>query len=103
MAKRIVLTPRSQAQRLRILDFWFKHTGDKIYSKNLDDGLKRTFQLLSEYPAIGRIIPEYQTRSFSEQPVRCFIYRDYQIMYQMMDDITLILQVWDTRQNPETK
>ncbi|MES0491548.1 MAG: hypothetical protein ABUK01_16250 [Leptospirales bacterium] len=48
MAGKIILTHRAQAQRLQILDYWYKHNGNKIYSNKLDFGFRRIFRLLKD-------------------------------------------------------
>ena len=107
MARRVIITHRAQAERLRILDYYYKQTGNKNYSKKLDQNFKRIFKIISQYPQIGRKIT---SKDFIEIPenfeqlseIRFFVYQQYQIFYLAegadKNSMITILQIWDTRQ-----
>jgi len=90
MAKPVRFSLTAQQQRLAILTYWEKKTGNKSYSKYLDSGFRQTRNLISRYPEIGR--------RFEGQNERYFVFGAYQIIYAIEEAYVIILQVWDTRQ-----
>lgn len=54
MAKRIKWSSHAVADRIQILDYWYKRIGDKKYSKKLDKSLKEIILKLAEFPKLGR-------------------------------------------------
>lgn len=54
MAKRIIWAKKAVAERIQILDYWYKHLGSKEYSHKLDMMFKEVVQLLSVFPYLGR-------------------------------------------------
>lgn len=73
MAKRIVWAPQAAADRIQILDYWYKRLGTKAYSRKLDAMFKESVNLLSEFPFLGR-----QVKNRKE---RVFVKDHYQIFY----------------------
>lgn len=53
MAKQIIWAPEAVADRLQILDYWYKRLGTKEYSVRLDEMFKETAQILSRFPSLG--------------------------------------------------
>ena len=93
MAKRIIWSPNALADRIRILDYWFKRIGNKRYSRRLDNELKESIRHLSRFPDIGRQIEQREER---------FLVKDYyQIFYIETFNEIHILYIWDTRRDPD--
>ena len=93
MAKRIIWAPQAVADRIQILDYWYKRLGTKEYSRKLDEMFKESVKLLSEFPFLGR-----QVKNREE---RVFVKDHYQIFYLNNEETIRILHVWDSRRNPE--
>jgi len=93
MAKKVIWSPHSVADRIVILDYWYKRIGNKNYSKRLDRFLKKAIRLISKYPFIGR--------KYKKTQIRFFIKGDYQIFYKTSGDLVRILHIWDSRRDPE--
>jgi plasmid stabilization system protein ParE len=93
MAKRIIWAPQAVADRIQILDYWYKRLGTKEYSRKLDTMFKESVELLSEFPFLGR-----QVQNRGE---RVFVKDHYQIFYLHNEDHIRILHLWDSRRNPE--
>jgi len=92
MAKRIIWSPNSLADRVRIFDYWFQRIGDKKYSRKLDSELKSTIKHLARFPQIGRQIDGREER---------FIVKDfYQVFYLETVNEIHILHLWDSRRDP---
>ncbi len=93
MAKRIKWSTYAIADRISILDYWFRRIGNKNYSKKLDNSLKEVIQKLANYPKLGRQLDNREERFFVKD--------SYQIFYLEKDDSIEILHIWDSRRNPE--
>ena len=92
MAKRIIWSPHAIADRISILDYWFKRIGNKTYSHKLDNSLKEIVQKLSLYPKLGR--------QLIDREERFFVMDCYQIFYIETSNTIEILHIWDSRRNP---
>lgn len=92
MAKRIKWSTYAVADRISILDYWFKRIGNKNYSKKLDNSLKAVIGKLSIYPKLGR--------QLNNRDERFFVKDSYQIFYTESLDSIEILHIWDSRRNP---
>ena len=93
MAKQIIWAPEAVADRIQILDYWYKRLGTKDYSGKLDEMFKETVQFLSIFPLLGRQLENREER---------VIVKDYyQIFYLDEDDGIKILHLWDSRRDPE--
>jgi len=73
MAKYINWSKQAVADRIQILDYWFKRTGNKTYSKKWDKNFRASVLLLSENPLTGKVSEEHE--------LRCFVEGNYQIYY----------------------
>lgn len=93
MAKRIIWAPQAVADRIQILDYWYKRLGTKGYSTKLDEMFKETVGLLSRFPLLGR--------QLDDRDERVFVKDHYQIFYLDEEDTIKILHLWDSRRNPE--
>ena len=54
MVKRIIWSQNALADRISILDYWYKRIGNKHYSHKLDVEIKETISHLKKFPYIGR-------------------------------------------------
>lgn len=78
-----------------ILEFYIYRNGSKTYSIKLNGLINKSIKLIIKNPNIG-------TRTDYES-VRALITGDFQIIYEIFDQIILIVMVWDCRRNPENK
>lgn len=78
-----------------ILNFYIERNGSAIYSKKLNTKFNKSIQLIAKNPFIGT-----QT-DFNK--VRILITDDYQIIYEILDQVILIIKIWDCRRNPADK
>ncbi len=93
MAKRIIWSPNALADRIQILDYWYKRTGNKHYSKKLDAEFRLIIKKLAAFPKLGRQLVNREERFF--------VMESYQIFYTETLDAIQILHIWDSRRNPE--
>jgi toxin YoeB len=78
-----------------ILEFYLERNGSPTYSIKLNRSINKNIQHLSQNPFLG-IQTDYES-------VRTLISGEYQIIYEIIEDIILIVMVWDLRRNPEEK
>jgi plasmid stabilization system protein ParE len=76
-----------------ILDFYIGRNGSATYSKKLNTKINKSIRLLSKNPLMGT-----QTDYNS---VRALITGDYQIIYEIFNQLILVIMIWDYRRNPE--
>jgi plasmid stabilization system protein ParE len=80
---------------LDILNFYIDRNKSAGYSKKIKSKVNSSIKLISKNPLIG-----LQTQIVS---VRAFVTGDYQIIYEIIDDLILIIMIWDCRRDPEDK
>ena len=78
-----------------ILNFYKKRNGSAAYSTKLNKRFNRSLQLIAKYPNLGTDT-DYKS-------VRVLITGDYQIVYEIFDQLILVIMLWDCRQNPTDK
>ncbi len=72
MAKKIIWAKEAVADRLQILDYWYKRLGHKEYSLRLDIVFKDTVNLLSYFPYLGRKLENADERLFVKDHFQIF-------------------------------
>ena len=95
MVRRIVWTRRAQMERIEILAFWKEHNQSRTYSKKLNELIKKSLQIISRYPMIGK---PTQIKN-----VRVKVLSNYLIIYETTPLEIIVLSVWDSRQKPILK
>lgn len=96
MAKRKIEWSREAKNDLfTILKFYKERNGSTSYSIKLNYNFNKSLQLIANYPNIGTET-NYKT-------VRVLITGDYQIIYEVFDQLILVIMLWDCRKNPTDK
>ena len=78
-----------------ILEYYNKRNKSSLYSKKLNSKINRSTKLITKNPLIG-LQSEIES-------VRALITGDYQIIYELSDNLILITMIWDCRRDPEDK
>lgn len=78
-----------------ILNFYIQRNKSVTYSKNLNAEINKSIKLISRNPLIGTKT-DYET-------VRALITGNYQIIYEIFDQLLLIIMIWDCRRDPDDK
>lgn len=89
--RKIIWSPKAKIDQFRILDFYYKRNGNKIYSQKLYKRFKSATKLLIKHPKIG-----IQTNI---ENVRTIIEGDFAIFYRIKKNIIEIITIWDCRQD----
>jgi len=93
MAARIVWTPQAKIDRFDILNFYHENGTPKSTLIELDNKIRNIIEYLSYFPELGVAYKSKNAR---------ILYKDnYSIIYRIENEEILILQIWDTRQNPK--
>ena len=78
-----------------ILEFYIIRNKSALYSKKLNSKINKSIKLITKNPFIGL---QSQVNS-----VRAIITGDYQIIYEILDSMIVIIMIWDCRRDPEDK
>ncbi len=93
MAKRIIWSKRAKEDKRSILNYWLKRNTSNVYPKRLNTLLKIAIKTISE-----STIPRKKT-DYGDAYVK--IVKDYFIIYDEDPTTIFILNIWDSRQDPE--
>lgn len=93
MARRLIWSVEARNSRKNIFDYWNNRNKSKVYSRKLNflfnDNLKIVLQL-----------PEFGTPTFRED-AKFIIVSHFEIIYKITPNEIVVLDIWDTRQNPQ--
>lgn len=78
-----------------ILDFYIERNRSKIYSIKLNQEINKSIQQIVRNPNLG-IKTDFDS-------VRSLITSDYQIIYEIFEQLILVIMIWDCRRNPDDK
>ncbi|MEX0811010.1 MAG: type II toxin-antitoxin system RelE/ParE family toxin [Chitinophagales bacterium] len=78
-----------------ILEFYIKRNGTNTYSKKLNSRINKSAKLISKNPYLG-LKTDFKT-------VRVLITEDFEIIYEIFDQLILIIMVWDCKKDPDEK
>ncbi|MEN6352795.1 MAG: type II toxin-antitoxin system RelE/ParE family toxin [Bacteroidales bacterium] len=78
-----------------ILDYYTKRNKSAQYSKKLNSKINSSLLHISKNSLIG-----LKTQIES---VRALITGDYQIIYEIFDDLIMVIMIWDCHRDPEDK
>jgi len=78
-----------------ILDYYLKRNKSSAYSIKLNARIQRSVKRLAKNPFLG-------TRT-NYHSVRALVTGDYQIIYEIFDQMILVIMVWDCRRDPGEK
>ena len=93
MAKQITWTKRALNDRKEILQYWGERNQSNIYSKKLNELIKKAVKLIASHPHVGR-------RTDIEN-VRVKLVRDYLLFYEDNEGQIFILSIWDASRDPD--
>jgi toxin YoeB len=80
---------------LDILGFYIERNKSVAYSNRLNTKIVRSIKLIGQNPLIG-IKTEINS-------VRALITGDYQIIYEIHNQLIVVVMIWDCRRDPEDK
>jgi toxin YoeB len=78
-----------------ILDYYIKRNKSNVYSIKLNAKINRSLKQLTKNPFLG-IPTDYES-------VRIIVTGHYQIIYEIFDQLILVIMIWDCRRNPDDR
>lgn len=93
MAGRIIWTPQAKIDRFDILEFYHNKGTPKNTLIKIDNRIRNIIEYLEIFPDLGV--------EFKSKNARILYKDNYAIIYRIEDPDILILQIWDTRQDPK--
>lgn len=94
MAKlKVEWSVQAKADLIDVLEFYIQRNGSAVYSKKLNAKINKSINYIASNPRLG-IRTNYKS-------VRSLITDEYQIIYEIFDQLILIVMIWDCRKNPE--
>jgi toxin YoeB len=91
MAKQIIWTDRAQKERIAIFSYWNLHNGSNLFSRKLNELIKRNLLIIRDHPEIGQLT--------DKEKVRVKVVKDYLIFYEATNCKIIVLSIWDCRQD----
>ena len=91
--RRIIWSPRSEIDLLKIMEFYKKRNGNSLYSRSIYNRIRRALLILKGFPGVGvkTDIPY----------VRNLILGEFNVFYKTQKNSIEIIAIWDSKQNPE--
>lgn len=93
--RKIIWSLKASNDLLSILEFYFHRNGNSGYSQNLLSEIDTIVSLLPIHPHLGK--------SVTNAPYRVIIRGHYEIFYRFNSTTVIVITIWDSRQNPESK
>ena len=95
VAFKIEWTVEAKLDLSEVLEFYIHRNGNSIFSKKLYSRINQSIKLLSKHPLLGKLTEDAH--------VRALITGDYQIIYEVFDNLILVIMIWDCKRAPENK
>lgn len=96
MAKlKVEWSVQAKTDLLDVLAFYVQRNGSATYSKKLNAKINKSINYIAKNPKLG-IQTDYKS-------VRSLMTDEYQIIYEIFDQLILIVMVWDCRRNPDER
>ena len=93
MVRRLIWSVEARNSRKNIFEYWNNPNKSKAYSNKLN-------LLFNEYLKIVAKLPEFGNATKNET-VKLIIISHFEIIYKITPTEIVVLDIWDTRQNPE--
>ncbi len=93
MVRRLIWSIEARNSRKSIFEYWNNRNKSKIYSRKLN-------LLFTENLAIVLKLPEFGISTTSTD-VKFIIVSHFELVYKITETEIVVIDVWDTRQNPE--
>ncbi len=93
MAGKLVWTKNAFDEWKIILDFWFKKTGNKTYSKKLNNKIRIVLKNTKNNNFLGK--------KTEIENIRLIICSHYKIFYKTEKEIISVISIFDSRRNPK--
>jgi len=93
MARRLIWSVEARNSRKNIFDYWNNRNKSKIYSRKLNLLFNNNLKIVLQLPDLGK--PTFQ------EDIKFMIVSHFEIIYKITRNEIVVLDIWDTRQNPQ--
>lgn len=93
MVRRLIWSVEARSSRKNIFEFWNNHNKSKSYSNKLNLHFNENLKIVTKLPDFGN-----PTNYFD---VKYLIISHFEIIYKITQTEVVVLDIWDTRQNPQ--
>lgn len=91
--RKIIWTKNAINSRKKIFKYWNNRNKSTVYSKKLNIQFLVALKIISKFPKIAI--------SSEIKDIRLKVVSNYYLIYQITESNIIVLDIWDTRQNPE--
>jgi toxin YoeB len=92
MVRRLIWSIEARTSRKSIFDYWNNRNKSKVYSNKLNKLFKENLFIVTKLPHFGNPTKHEDTKFI--------IVSHFEIIYKITDTEIVVLDIWDTRQNP---
>jgi plasmid stabilization system protein ParE len=93
MARRLIWSVTAQNSRKSIFEYWNNRSKSKTYSNKLNTLFNQNLKIVVKLPEFGN--------SGSKEDIKFIIISHFEIIYKITQTEIIVLDIWDTRQNPD--
>lgn len=93
MVRRLIWTIEARNSRKSIFDYWNNQNKSKVYSRKLNFLFNTNLKIVTQLPEFGQ--PTLRDDS------KYIIVSHFEIIYKITSNEIVVLDIWDTRQNPQ--
>lgn len=93
MVRRLIWSIEARTSRKNIFDYWNNRNKSKVYSNKLNLLFKENLLIVSKLPEFGN--------PTKNDDIKFIIISHFEIIYQITEFEIVVLDIWDTRQNPD--
>lgn len=93
MVRRLIWSVEARNSRKNIFEYWNNRNKSKIYSNKLNLLFNANLQIILKLPEFG-----HPTKN---ENIKFIIVSHFELIYKITEKEIAVLDIWDTRQNPE--
>jgi len=93
MVRRLIWSVEARYSRKNIFDYWNNRNKSKMYSNKLNRLFNNNLQIVLKLPEFGN--------PTKYEDVKFIIVSHFEIIYKITNIEIVVLDIWDTRQNPD--
>jgi plasmid stabilization system protein ParE len=93
MVGRLIWSIEARNSRKKIFDYWNNRNKSKVYSRKLNLLFNTNLKIVIQLPEFGK--PTFQENT------KFIITSHFEIIYKITPNEIVVLDIWDTRQNPQ--
>ena len=93
MVRRLIWSIEALNSRKIIFNYWNNRNKSKVYSRKLNELFNSNLTIVLKLPEFGN--------PTKNDCVKYIIVSHFELIYRITDTEIVVLDIWDTRQNPE--